>query len=165
MMRRPLGFQVGRRIARLLREGANRLVVGADSRHDGQTIPADALADGKAMKAWLDAAVAALDYEIPTLADMEEIELSNRLYMDRGTAYMTAVLPGQLPEGGSAAMPVTFILSPDRLVTVRHHAPRAARRAAAIRRAGGVGAGPQAVSADGLDGHVVALRRAGFTPA
>ncbi|AYF01949.1 magnesium transporter CorA family protein [Paracoccus yeei] len=69
-------------------------------------------------------AVAALDYEIPTLADMEEIELSNRLYMDRGTAYMTAVLPGQLPEGGSAAMPVTFILNARRLVTVRHHAPR-----------------------------------------
>ena len=69
-------------------------------------------------------AVAALDYEIPTLADMEEIELSNRLYMDRGTAYMTAVLPGQLPEGGSAAMPVTFILNARRLVTARHHAPR-----------------------------------------
>lgn len=66
----------------------------------------------------------ALGYEIPTLADMEEIEISNRLYTDNGTLYMTAVLPGQLPDGVHAAMPVTFILNQQRLVTVRHHAPR-----------------------------------------
>ncbi|MFC3569556.1 magnesium transporter CorA family protein [Paracoccus simplex] len=69
-------------------------------------------------------AVAALGYEIPTLAEMEEIEISNRLYTDNGTLYMTGVLPGQLPDGTPAAMPVTFIVSPRQLVTVRHHAPR-----------------------------------------
>ncbi|WP_199260022.1 magnesium transporter CorA family protein [Paracoccus binzhouensis] len=69
-------------------------------------------------------AVAALGYEIPTLEDMEEIEISNRLYTDNGTIYMTGVLPGQLPDGTPAAMPVTFIVSPRQLVTVRHHAPR-----------------------------------------
>ena len=68
--------------------------------------------------------VAALGYEIPTLADMEEIEISNRLYTDGGRLYMTAVLPGQLPDGAHAAMPVTFILDAQRLVTLRHHAPR-----------------------------------------
>ncbi|MTH35651.1 magnesium transporter [Paracoccus limosus] len=70
------------------------------------------------------ASVTAMGYEIPTLADMEEIEISNRLYTDNGTLYMTAVLPGQLPDGEHAAMPVTFILNQQRLVTVRHHAPR-----------------------------------------
>ena len=50
-------------------------------------------------------AVAALDYEIPTLADMEEIELSNRLYMDRGTAYMTAVLPEETIAGYKSRIP------------------------------------------------------------
>lgn len=65
-----------------------------------------------------------LGVEIPTLADMEEIEISNRLYRQDDSAYMTAVLPGRLPDGQSVAMPVTFILSSTRLVTVRHHAPR-----------------------------------------
>ena len=69
-------------------------------------------------------AATALGYEIPTLADMEEIEISNRLYTDNGTIYMTAVLPGQLPDGTHVAMPVTFIVDERRLVTVRHHAPR-----------------------------------------
>lgn len=70
------------------------------------------------------AAVSALGYDIPTLADMEEIEISNRLYTDKGTTYMTGVLPGQLPDGTNVAMPVSFILNESRLVTVRHHAPR-----------------------------------------
>ena len=62
--------------------------------------------------------------EVPTLEDMEEIEISNRLYRESDLLYMTAVLPGEMPDGKPVAMPVTFILSPDRLVTVRHHAPR-----------------------------------------
>lgn len=65
-----------------------------------------------------------LGVEIPTLADMEEIEISNRLYREGPVSYMTAVLPGQLPDGRTAGMPVTFILTPERLITVRHHAPR-----------------------------------------
>ena len=69
-------------------------------------------------------AVTALGYEIPTLADMEEIEISHRLYTDKGTIYMTGVLPGQLPDGTNVAMPVSFIVNAARLVTVRHHAPR-----------------------------------------
>lgn len=69
-------------------------------------------------------AVTALGYEVPTLPDMEEIEISNRLYQDEGTVYMTGVLPGHLPDGDAAAMPVTFILNQRQLVTVRHHAPR-----------------------------------------
>lgn len=37
---------------------------------------------------------------------------------------MTAVIPGMTPDGDPISGPVTFILTPDRLVTVRHHAPR-----------------------------------------
>ena len=65
-----------------------------------------------------------LGFDVPTLTDMEEIEISNRLYREDETDYMTAVLPGQSADGKAVAMPVTFILSPDRLVTVRHHASR-----------------------------------------
>lgn len=70
------------------------------------------------------AAVEALGLEVPSLADMEEIEISNRLYRANGADYMTVVLPGATPEGEHIAGPVTFILSEARLVTVRHHAPR-----------------------------------------
>ncbi|MBU2958139.1 magnesium transporter CorA family protein [Paracoccus sp. 1_MG-2023] len=61
---------------------------------------------------------------VPTLAEMEEIELSNRLYRENGLDYMTAVLPGERSSGENGALPVTFILSDRRLVTVRHHSPR-----------------------------------------
>jgi magnesium transporter len=83
--------------------------------------------------AWIDlyrpmedqvAAVATLGIEVPTLADMEEIEISNRFYREGGTDYMTVVVPGRTPEGGQVSGPVAFILSANQLVTVRHHAPR-----------------------------------------
>ena len=70
------------------------------------------------------AAVAALGVEVPTLADMEEIEISNRLYREDGSDVMTVVLPGLTPDGSHVAGPVTFIVTTERLITVRHHAPR-----------------------------------------
>lgn len=83
--------------------------------------------------AWIDlyrpdpaeiAAAQALGVEIPTLEDMEEIEISNRLYREDGTDYMTAVLPGKTDSGDQIAAPVTFILAGIRVFTVRHHSPR-----------------------------------------
>ncbi len=67
-----------------------------------------------------------LGIAIPTRADMEEIEISSRLYSEDGAHYMTATLParadGDQPEMG----PVTFILSPaGTLVTLRFHEPSA----------------------------------------
>lgn len=66
----------------------------------------------------------ALGVEVPTLADMEEIEISNRLYREDGTDYLTVVLPGADVDGHQVSGPVTFILGAHRLVTVRHHNPR-----------------------------------------
>ena len=65
-----------------------------------------------------------LGVDVPTLADMEEIEIYNRLYREAGIDTMTAVLPGERGDGNRVMMPVSFILSPRRLVTVRHHSPR-----------------------------------------
>ena len=69
-------------------------------------------------------AVAELGITVPSLAEMEEIELSNRLYREGGADYMTVVLPGLSETRDPTSGPVTFILTADRLVTVRHHAPR-----------------------------------------
>lgn len=70
------------------------------------------------------AAVAALGIEVPTLDDMEEIEISNRLYREDGIDYMTIQLTGHSETNAPIAGPVTFILTPRRLLTVRHHASR-----------------------------------------
>ena len=70
------------------------------------------------------AALARLGIAVPTLADMEEIEISSRLYREGGVDYMTVVLPGLSMTQAPVAGPVTFILSEARLVTVRHHVPR-----------------------------------------
>ena len=67
---------------------------------------------------------AELGIEVPTLEDMEEIEISNRLYREDGHDVMTVILPGHRPDGSQLSGPVTFIVAPDRLLSVRHHAPR-----------------------------------------
>ena len=62
--------------------------------------------------------------EIPTLADMEEIEISSRLYREAGFEYMTVMVPGLADGDQRITGPVTFILGPQSLITVRHHTPR-----------------------------------------
>ena len=71
------------------------------------------------------AAVGGLGIHVPTLSEMEEIEISSRLYHEDGADYLTVVLPGRDPDGHVIAGPVTFVLQPSRLITVRHHLPRA----------------------------------------
>ncbi|MDH3265201.1 MAG: magnesium transporter [Paracoccaceae bacterium] len=70
------------------------------------------------------AAVSALGVAVPSLIDMEEIEISNRLTRVGGTEVMTVVLPGMSALRAAMAGPVSFLVSRERLVTVRHHVPR-----------------------------------------
>lgn len=65
----------------------------------------------------------ALGVDVPSLSDMEEIEISNRLYHEDGAEYLTVVLPGLDLQREQISAPVCFILQPQRLITVRHHAP------------------------------------------
>ncbi len=70
------------------------------------------------------AQVVPLGIEVPTLADMEEIEISNRLYREGLVDYMTVVLQGRNAADVQIAGPACLILTPTHLVTVRHHSPR-----------------------------------------
>jgi magnesium transporter len=70
------------------------------------------------------ALVRALGIDVPSLEDMEEIEISNRLYREDGVDYMTVVLPGQSLDKDQISSPVCLIVAPHVLVTVRYHAPR-----------------------------------------
>src|SRR4029079_91900 len=61
---------------------------------------------------------------IPTREEMQEIEVSSRLYMENGARYMTATLMCQSDTATPKTTPVTFILSGHRLLTVRYHERR-----------------------------------------
>jgi magnesium transporter len=62
--------------------------------------------------------------ELPTREDMAEIETSSRLYQEGDAAFMTATLPAGADSGDPEMAPVTFALTPERLITLRHHEPR-----------------------------------------
>ena len=61
---------------------------------------------------------------VPTREDMQEIEISSRLYIENGARYMTATLMCQSDSDTPKTTAVTFILSGHRLVTVRYDAPK-----------------------------------------
>src|SRR5690606_38400039 len=69
----------------------------------------------------------AVHVNIPNRADMEEIEISSRLYYEGDAAFMTAVLPARSEADAPEMAPVTFILADGLLITVRYHEPQAFR--------------------------------------
>ncbi len=61
---------------------------------------------------------------VPTREDMQEIEISSRLYIENGARYMTATLMCQSDSDMPRTTAVTFILAGHRLVTVRYEMPK-----------------------------------------
>src|SRR5215470_5455503 len=61
---------------------------------------------------------------VPTREEMQEIEISSRLYIENGARYMTATLMCQSDTDMPKTTAVTFILSGHRLVTVRYDEPK-----------------------------------------
>src|ERR1700709_1504515 len=61
---------------------------------------------------------------VPTREDMQEIEISSRLYVENSARYMTASLMCAADTDSPRITPVTFILSGHRLVTVRYDLPK-----------------------------------------
>jgi magnesium transporter len=66
----------------------------------------------------------ALGIAVPTREEMQEIEISSRLYTENGARYMTATLMCQSDTATPKTTPVTFILAGHKLVTVRYDEPR-----------------------------------------
>jgi len=65
-----------------------------------------------------------LGVAVPTREEMQEIEVSSRLYIENGARFMTATLMCQSDTASPRHTPVTFILARQRLVTVRYEEPR-----------------------------------------
>jgi len=61
---------------------------------------------------------------VPTRDEMQEIEISSRLYIENAARYMTATLMCQSDTDMPKTTAVTFILTGHRLVTVRYDEPR-----------------------------------------
>lgn len=74
-------------------------------------------------------AVTAMD--LPTRADMEEIEVSSRLYQEDGGLFMTAMVLANTDGDRPIADVVSFVLAHERLVTIRYIDPQPFRTFAA----------------------------------
>ena len=61
---------------------------------------------------------------VPTREEMQEIEVTSRLYVENGAVFMTATLMCQADSENPKTTPVTFILAGHRLITVRYDEPR-----------------------------------------
>jgi magnesium transporter len=70
----------------------------------------------------------ALGIDVPTREEMREIETSNRLYEEAGVLYMTATVVTKIDTDRPESSQVTFILTPDKLVTNRYIDPLPFRR-------------------------------------
>lgn len=98
-----------------------RLQVGA-----GDDIPADAV--------WIDLVSPApaedklieraTGVAVPTREEMQEIEVTSRLYVENGALFMTATLMCQSESETPKTTAVTFVLAGHRLITVRYDEPR-----------------------------------------
>ncbi|HWK97826.1 MAG TPA: magnesium transporter CorA family protein [Pseudolabrys sp.] len=65
-----------------------------------------------------------LGIAVPTAEEMQEIEVSSRLYVENGARFMTATLMCQSDSATPKTTPVTFILAKHCLCTVRYDSPR-----------------------------------------
>src|SRR5262245_25679081 len=65
----------------------------------------------------------ALEIQLPTRVEAQEIEISSRLYIENGTAFMTATVMVGADTPHPETSPVTFAYQPRRLVTLRFSEP------------------------------------------
>ena len=63
--------------------------------------------------------------EVPTRAEMREIEASNRYYSENGAHFMTAFVVHATDKETITTSNITFILAGNRLITVRYGEPKA----------------------------------------
>nr|WP_210296911.1 magnesium transporter CorA family protein [Gellertiella hungarica] len=87
---------------------------------------------------------AALSISVPTREDLKDIEPSSRLFVENGDVFMTASLVWKTETDFPDLTDIAFILTHERLVTVRYAEPRAFKLfAAALARFCANGHGPQ----------------------
>lgn len=66
-----------------------------------------------------------LGIELPTREEMQEIELSARLYIEEGATFMTANVLSAVETANPVIDPLTFVLTDTAVITLRYHDPKA----------------------------------------
>src|SRR5581483_4717134 len=66
---------------------------------------------------------AKLKVELPRREEMQEIEISSRLYQDGDALFMTATLMSQVETPRPSSDAITFVVTPAALVTLRYSEP------------------------------------------
>jgi len=108
-------------------------MIRAFATENGRLLPVDAAQAGESV-VWMDLHAPSreeahlaqqwLGVEIPTREEMEEIEISSRLYAEDGAYFMTVSLLSGTDTEAPTVAPVTFVLSGRRLLTVRYSEPK-----------------------------------------
>jgi len=68
-----------------------------------------------------------IEVDVPTQAEMSEIEPSSRLYEKNGALYMTVSALRGVDEHHPTTTPIGFVLAGNRLVTIRYASPKPVR--------------------------------------
>src|SRR5207253_9832359 len=68
-----------------------------------------------------------IQMDVPTESEMAEIEPSSRLYEHGGALYMTVSVLYGVQDGEPTTTPISFVLTDNRLVTVRYATPKPLR--------------------------------------
>ncbi|MBI0433603.1 magnesium transporter CorA family protein [Roseomonas sp. KE0001] len=104
---------------------------------EGRAVRREGIPEPAALRAavWIDllsptpeeeqAVQAALDLEIPTREEMQEIESSSRLYKEGEALFLTANFLYGVDEGEYGSTAISFVLAESNLVTVRYATPKA----------------------------------------
>ena len=95
--------------------------------------PQAQLADGLAKASWIDlnapteeeetAVERAIGVDVPTREEMRDIEESSRIYERKGALFLTGVIITGIAEHRPRRTEVSFVLTPEHLVTVRYADP------------------------------------------
>ncbi len=89
----------------------------ADPAAPRQAVWYDLIEPSAAERAWVNAQAGV---DIPSREEMEEIEVSSRLYNEDGVEYMTITAVARLDTDEPTKTPIVFILNRNKLVTVRY---------------------------------------------
>jgi len=119
----------------LVREGAVSQISGALPEPHARNAAAVADPDSLRGAVWIDllnpspeeeaAVQTALRLEIPTREEMQEIESSSRLYREGEALFLTANFLYGVDGGEYGSTAITFVLTPEHLITVRYATPKA----------------------------------------
>jgi magnesium transporter len=98
-----------------------RLTIGADGDIPEQAVWIDLDSPAPAEDKLIERAIGVA---VPTREEMQEIEVTSRLYVENGALFMTATLMCQSESESPKTTAVTFVLAGHRLITVRYDEPR-----------------------------------------